>query len=81
MRVAVRSDIRDAMKDAQLCRFQEVAAIEAKARWQEDCRPDAQFGELRRRLKIAAVPVVEGNRDVRRRGLPSNVLIEIREPR
>jgi hypothetical protein len=32
MRAAVRSDIRDAMKDTQLCRFQEVASIDAKAR-------------------------------------------------
>ena len=45
MRVAVRSDIHDAMKGAQLCRFQEVAAIDAEARYHEDCRPDAQFGE------------------------------------
>jgi hypothetical protein len=77
----VRSDIGDAMEGAQLCRFQEVAAIDAKARWHGDCRPDAQFGELRRCLKIAAVPVVEGNRDVGRRGLLSYGLFVIREPR
>jgi hypothetical protein len=75
----VRSDIRDAMEGAQLCWFQEVAAIDAKARCHEDCRPDAQFGEFRRCLKIAAVPVVEGNRSVGRRGLLSDGLLEIRE--
>ena len=79
MRVAVRPYIGDAMKGAQLRRFQEVAAIDAKARCHEDCRPDAQFGEFRRCLKIAAVPVVEGNRDFGRRGLRSDMLFELRE--